>query len=162
MDTINFTGSPESLALGGVLAGVAFVVLFMIILIAIGLYIYHALAWQSIGRKQKYKRPWLAWIPFANVSMILQMGGFHWAWVFLFLIPILGWIALLVLITVSMWRVFEIAKYPGWLSLSYVLCMIPWLGFLFGIAYMITIGIIAWEKKKISKVKPVKKKLKRK
>ena len=152
MDSINLTGSPESFAFGEVLAGVAFVVLLMVFLIIIGLYIYHALAWQSIGRKQKYKRSWLAWIPFANVSMILQMGGFHWAWVFLFLVPILGWIALLVLITISMWRIFETAKYPGWLSLTYVLCIIPWFGFISGIAYMITIGIIAWEKKSYKQV----------
>jgi|TARA_Y100000310_G_scaffold256634_1_gene264470 hypothetical protein len=34
-------------------------------------------------------------IPFANSAMRLQLGKkFHWAWVFLYLIPIIGWIAI--------------------------------------------------------------------
>ncbi|NCN86275.1 hypothetical protein GW932_00420 [archaeon] len=111
-------------------------------LFGVAIYVYHALAWQTIGKKQKYKRPWLAWIPFANVSMILQMGRFNWAWVFLVLIPILGWIALFILLILSMWRIFEKAKYPGWASLSMIL---PTVG---KVLYLIVIGLVAWKKPK--------------
>src|SRR3989344_2761060 len=76
-------------------------------LIIIALYIYNALAWYSIAKKLKYKYPWLAWIPIANISMILQMGGFHWAWVFLIVIPIIGWIALGIMMIIATWRIFE-------------------------------------------------------
>jgi len=108
------------------------------LLISLVFYIYFALAWSTIAKKLKYKRPWLAWIPFANISMMFQLGGFHWAWIFLVLIPVLGWITLLVLMIISNWRVFEKRKYPGWFSLSLI---IPQLG---GILYLIVIGFVAW------------------
>ncbi len=112
------------------------------ILISIGLYVYFALAWMTIAKKMKYKHPWLAWIPIANCAMILQLGGFHWAWIFLVLVPVLGWIALWVLFIIATWRIFEKRKYPGWFSLSLV---IPKVG---GILYLIAIGFVAWGKKK--------------
>lgn len=139
--------------LGGALAGLAIFMVILVALFAIGLYVYHALAWQKIGKNQKYKYPWLSWIPFANISMIFQMGGFHWAWVFLFLLPVLGWIAIMVLLAISMWRIFEKAKYPGWLGLSYALIIIPYLGMFFSIAYLVVIGIVAWENKGFIKTK---------
>jgi ABC-type uncharacterized transport system YnjBCD permease subunit len=57
------------------------------------------------------------------------------------LIPIAGWLALLILITVSTWKIFEKKKYPGWFSLSII---IPQIGF---VLYMIAIGFVAWKKK---------------
>jgi hypothetical protein len=136
-------------------------IIFLITLFVIALYVYHALAWQKIGKNQKYKRPWLAWIPFANVSMIFQMGNFHWAWVFLFFVPILGWLAIAVLMTIAMWRIFEKSKYPGWLSISYPLSGAAKILF---IAYLVIIGLVAWKdfdelvSKKIAKKKASKKK----
>ena len=103
---------------------------------------YFAFAWMTIAKKMKYKHPWLAWIPIANLAMILQLGGFHWAWIFLALVPIVGWIALLVMSIIATWRIFEKRKYPGWFSLSLI---IPKVG---GILYLIAIGFVAWAKKK--------------
>ena len=139
----NLTNISRDMFIGGAFGAMAAGLITLIVLLAVGIYIYHALAWQRIGKNQKYEIPWLAWIPFANVSMILQMGNFHWAWVFLFLIPILGWIAIMVLITIAMWRIFDKAKYPAWLSLSY-----PLSGFVrvFFIVYMVIIGLVAWKK----------------
>ena len=105
-------------------------------------YVYHSLAWMTIARKLKHKRPWLAWIPFANTAMRLQMGGFHWAWVFLWLIPILGWIGIVVLLIISHWRIFKKRKYPGWFALGQI---IPKVG---SILYLIVIGVVAWEDRK--------------
>jgi len=126
-------------------------------LIVVGIYVYTALAWQTIARRQKYKHPWFAWIPFLNIVLLLEMGSFHWAWIFLILIPILGWIALSVLIIISVWRIFEKAKYPGWYSLSAV---IPKVG---GILFLIAIGFVAWKPiktKTVAKKKTVRKKKK--
>lgn len=119
-------------------------VLFLIILVifSIAIYIYTALAWYRIAKKLKHKNPWLAWIPFANVSLMLQLGGFHWAWVFLILIPIAGWIALMVLIVIANWKAFEKRKQPGWFSLAPI---IPYAG---SILYLIAIGLVAWQDKK--------------
>jgi hypothetical protein len=130
---------------GGIIGGLLAVGIVFLVLVSIGTYVYNSLAWMTIAKKVKHKKPWLAWIPFANISMWLQMGGFHWALVFLILIPILGWIALLVLMIISHWRVFEKLKYPGWLSLSII---IPKVG---GILYLIVIGFVAWAKKKKKK-----------
>lgn len=119
---------------------IALGILFIIIL-AVALYVYIALAWHTIARKVAHPRPWLAWIPFANISLMLQLGRFSWAWVFLILVPILGWLALLVLLIVANWRTFEDRNYQGWFSLGII---IPKIGF---ILYLITIGIVAWKDK---------------
>jgi len=124
---------------GGALGFLFGAVLVLGIIIAIGLYVYGALAWQTIARKLKYDKPWLAWIPFANVAMMLQLGNFHWAYVFLILIPVLGWIALLVLIIIANWRTFEKRNHPGWIALSQI---IPKVG---GLLYLIAIGFVAWK-----------------
>jgi hypothetical protein len=136
----------------------------------IAVYVYFSMAWMTIARKLKHSRPWLAWIPFANIAMILQLGGFHWAWVFLAATPFIGGlillllgmlnpfafilaliffivasfvggIALLVLGIVATWRAFERRKHPGWFSLS---ILIPYVGV---ILYFIAIGIVAWKDK---------------
>ncbi len=126
----------------GVLAALIAVGILLVIFFSIGIYVYAALAWMTIARKLKYKNPWFAWIPILNVVMMLQLGGFHWAWIFLSLIPILGWIALFVMLIIANWRIFEKRKYPGWLSLSII---IPKVG---GLLYLIAIGFVAWGKKK--------------
>ena len=133
-------GVKEAL-LGGTLGALIALGVMVLILFIVALYIYSSLAWYTIAKKLKHKKPWLAWIPIANVSLVLQLGRFHWAWVFLLLIPIAGWIALFVLIIIATWRAFEKRKYPGWLSLSMI---IPKVG---GILYLIAIGFVAWGKK---------------
>jgi hypothetical protein len=124
----------------------AFLIVFLIVVVA--LYVYSSFAWMTIAKKLNYKHPWLAWVPVANSAMILQLGGFHWAWIFLLFIPILGWIALFVLWIIATWRIFEKRKYPGALSLIIIASCIPWVGFLATIAYLIVVGFVAWQDKK--------------
>ncbi|MBU2561550.1 MAG: hypothetical protein KKD17_04580 [Nanoarchaeota archaeon] len=121
----------------------AFFIVFVMIFLA--LYVYTSLAVMTIGQKLKYKYPWLAWIPFANLSMILQMGKFHWAWVFLMLVPVLGWIALAVMLFVATWRIYEKRKYPGWLALIPLAGFVPVVGGLASIAHLIIMGFVAWK-----------------
>jgi len=127
---------------GGAIVSLITIGIFLVIMVSLAFYVYFALAWMTIAKKMKYKHPWLAWIPVANWAMILQLGGFHWAWIFLVLVPILGWITLMVLFVIATWRIFEKRKYPGWFSLSLV---IPKVG---GILYLVAIGFVAWAKKK--------------
>ena len=127
---------------GGALGGLFAIGVVALIILLAAVYIYTAWAWYTIARKLKHKNPWLAWIPFANIAMMLQLGGFHWAWVFLALIPILGWIALFVLVVIATWRIFERRGYPGWFSLSLV---IPKVG---AILYLVALGFVAWKDKK--------------
>lgn len=144
-ETILSSGNLSAFAsgfLGGMFGFLIVLGILAMIVVAIALYVYFALAWQTIARKLKHKNSWLAWIPFANLAMILQLGRFHWAWIFLTLIPILGWIALYVLIIIATWRVFEKRKYPGWFSLSLA---IPKAGF---ILYLVALGFVAWKNKR--------------
>ncbi len=142
-ESIDF--SKEFLA-GSVFGALATVAIFFAVVFIAAVYVYHSLAWYEIAKRKKHEKPWLAWIPFANISLILQMGGFHWAWVFLVLVPILGWIALFILSIISEWRIFESQNYPGWLSLASI---IPRIG---SLLYLIVIGVVAWYKRK-----PIKK-----
>jgi hypothetical protein len=148
------------IALGGGLFALSAALIIVFIIIALALYVYFAFAWMSVAKKAKHPRPWLAWIPFANLAMWLQMGGFHWAWVFLILlsfIPVVGTWPLYVLIIIAHWRVFDKLKFPAWLSLILVITLIPVVGFFGTIAYAIIIGIVAWSKEnKITTVKEVK------
>ena len=141
MDIISISESMQGIVSGGLLSKLIGAVFVLGILVAIGVYIYFALAWQTIAKKLKYKTPWLAWIPLANIALILELGGFHWALIFLILIPILGWIAITVLIIIATWRIFEKRDYPGWFSLSQI---IPQVGM---ILYLIAIGFVAWKDK---------------
>ena len=131
----------QALLAGTFGAIIALGIIIAVVLLAV-FYVYFALAWSTIAKKLKHKKPWLAWIPFANLAMMLQLGGFHWALIFILLIPILGWIAVFVLLIIATWRIFEKRKYPGWFSLSMI---IPKLGI---ILYLIAVGFVAWQDKK--------------
>src|SRR3989344_3660007 len=119
VDFSSWGGEEAAAFFGGSVAGgvigalVAIGILFLIMMIAL-VYVYFALAWYTIAKKMKHKNPWLAWIPFANISMLLPLGGFHWAWVFLLLIPFAGWVAVYVLFIIASWRIFAKRKYPNW------------------------------------------------
>jgi|SRR3989344_2669969 len=126
---------------GTTLGAVIIASIFFAFLLLAAFYIYFSYSWMTIARKLKYRNSWLAWIPVANVAMMLQLGGFHWAWIFLILIPFAGWVALFVLVVISTWRIFEKRDYPGWFSLSMI---IPKLG---GILYLIAIGFVAFKDK---------------
>jgi len=56
--------------------------------------------------------------------------------------PWLGWIALFIIGIIAKWEIFKKIKYPGWFSLAII---IPEIG---GILYLISIGFLAWGKKK--------------
>jgi len=140
----NFTEEMIAAPVVGALVALGFAIAFLIFA---AFYIYTSFVWVSIAKKLKYKNSWLAWIPFARWAMILQLGDFHWALVFLALIPILGWIALWVLLIIATWRVFEKRKYPGFLALIPILGFLPAIGWIANPAFLILIGFVAWKDK---------------
>jgi hypothetical protein len=143
----NWTGDIPDVFLGGAAGAVLAIVIMFAIVLGLAIYVYHALAWMTIAKKRKYKKAWLAWIPFASSAMRLQLGKkFHWAWVFLYLIPIVGWIAIWILLIVSHWKIFEMFRYPGWLSLAPLVNLLPRLSGLGTFAYLVIVGIVAWKK----------------
>ncbi|MFH1290607.1 MAG: hypothetical protein ABIH92_04315 [Nanoarchaeota archaeon] len=145
-----FTEQVGGALAGGIIGSLIAIGILIAILVFAAFYVYFALAWRTIARKLEYKKDWLAWIPIVNWAMILQLGGFHWAWIFLIVIPVLGWIALFILCIIAHWRIFEKRKYPGWFSLSMI---IPKVG---GILYLIALGFVAWSDKKGSTINETK------
>lgn len=142
----------------------------------LGIWIYTSFAYMGIARKMKYKRPWLAWIPFARGAMILQLGSFPWGWVFLWspllLLPLSllhlgigarvlfialafsGALAFNVLCYISHWRFFEKRGYYGWLALVPLVGLVAgYLSFLAGIAFLVILGFVAWKNGKMVKAR---------
>lgn len=129
------------IVVGGVIAAFALASISFILIMTFGVYIYLSMSWMTIAKKLKSKRWFLAWIPFARTGLVLKLDGFHWAWAFLYLVPVIGWFALLIITIVAKWRIFEKRKFPGWLALF---ILIPQAGI---IAHAIILGFVAWGKK---------------
>jgi len=142
---MNLTG--ETAITPAIIAGLIFMFLIFLV-IGVFFYVYYALAWYTIAKKLKHKKPWLAWIPIANWALILQLGKFNWKWIFLILIPLFGWVVLGIMIIISMWRIYEKRKYPGWLALTIVISTIPVISYLAIVADAVIIGLVAWKDRK--------------
>jgi CDP-diglyceride synthetase len=148
MTYMDFLTNWEEALVGGATGALVATLGIMFILFVAAVYIYQAWAWMTIAKKQKHKYPWLAWIPFAGDAMRLQLGKFHWAWVFLWVVPIFGWLALVILLTMAQWRIFEKEKYEGWFALSYPVMLLPRISEVGFVAYLIIIGFVAWRNPK--------------
>jgi len=112
----------------------------MLIFLGLIIYVYMALAWMTIAKKLGYDKPWLAWIPIANLFLIPILAKKNWPWGFIFLVPI----ANIVFYIMWTWNIFEQRKYPGWLSLLSIGGAIPLVGWLATIAYLVINGVVAW------------------
>jgi hypothetical protein len=142
-------GGPMIAGMIGAFAG--FIVLFIILIIA--LYIYQSLAFVAISKKAGLTMPGLSWIPGVGPTIqAYRISKMHW-WPWLLLIgcfiPILNFVCIIVFAVFSfmwVWKMFIAVKRPGWWALIPLGSMIPFLGILFGIAYMVLIGIAAWGK----------------
>ena len=125
----------ELLGLGAIFAGFFFV----FALLGIVVYIYMAIALMTIAKKTKTPNAWLAWIPFANLYLMTQIGGVPWWTIFgvlLSLIPFLGGLAVLALMVWWWWKISEAVGKPGWIG---ILMIVP-------IANLIVPGYLAWSK----------------
>lgn len=94
----------------------------------------------TIARKLHYKNNWLAWIPIVQFVLLPILAKKHWAWVFIFLVPIAG----LVFMIIWTWTIYERRKYPGYLALIPLAGVIPIIGILATIAHLVVMGFVAW------------------
>lgn len=78
-------------------AGVMFLVIF---LIAIACYVYTAICLMKIAKKTSTENAWLAWIPIANLVLMLQIARRPIWWIVLAIIPFVNlvWIVLGVIV----------------------------------------------------------------
>ena len=115
----------------------AMALVFLLIFLAV--YIYSALALMAIAKKTKTPNGWLAWIPIANIFLIIQIAKQPWWHIFallLYFIPAVGGLAFLVVSAFWWWKVAESIKRVGWQG---ILMVIP-------IVNLIMIGVFAWGK----------------
>jgi len=58
----------------------------MLLIIILVLYIFIALFFSTIARKLNYNKPWLAWIPIANIFLIPILADYKWWWGFIYIL----------------------------------------------------------------------------
>ena len=105
---------------------------FLVFFLIFGLagYVYVALALQTIAKKTNTENPWLAWIPIANVFLMLMVAKKPLWWFLLFLIPLVN-----IVISILVWMgIAEARNKPSWWG---ILTIVP-------IANLIVPGYLAW------------------
>jgi hypothetical protein len=135
--------TPEMFISGSALLALGSMVLAFILLLVVGLYVYFALVWMTVAKKLKYDKAWLAWIPIVQLVLfpiLAKKKESAWPWVFIFLVPIVNAVFLII----WTWVIFERRKYPGWLALVPLVGIIPFVGLFAGIANLIIWGLVAW------------------
>jgi hypothetical protein len=103
---------------------------FFFLLVVVAVYVYTALAVQTIAEKTNTENPWLAWIPIANIILLLNIAKKPIWWIVLFLIPLVN-----IIIIILVWMaVAEARGKPSWVG---VLMIVPFVG-------AIVPGYLAW------------------
>ncbi|PYV65553.1 MAG: hypothetical protein DMG95_01360 [Acidobacteria bacterium] len=116
----------NSIAAAGLGAG-----LIMIFLVfAAAFYVYMALALQTIADKTKTENSWLAWIPIANIVLMLNVAKKPIWWIVLFFIPVVN----IVFIIIVWMAMAEARGKPSWWG---ILMIVP-------VVNLITPGVLAW------------------
>ena len=109
-------------ALGGLLV--------FLLLFALAGYVYMALALQTIAQKTNTENAWLAWIPIANVVLMVMIAQKPVWWLLLFFIPVAN---IVVLIIVWM-AIAEARGKPNWWGIMMIVPVIN----------LIVPGYLAW------------------
>jgi ABC-type Na+ efflux pump permease subunit len=115
--------SPASMAFAGTM-------MLVFVVIGIAMYIYVALALQTIATKTATANGWLAWIPIANIFLMLSVAKKPTWWFILFLIPLVN-----IAVAIMTWMgVAEAVKKPSWWG---ILMIVP-------LANLVVPGYLAW------------------
>jgi Family of unknown function (DUF5684) len=105
-----------------------FLVIFCFLVLV--LYVYHALALQTIATKTNTENPWFAWIPILNIILMLNIAKKPIWWIILCLIPLVN-IAILIVVWMG---IAEARSKPNWWG---ILVIVPG-------ANLIVPGYLAW------------------
>lgn len=103
----------------------------------IAFYVFSALTQQKVAQKLGFENTWHAWVPILNVVQLFKMGDKSPWLILLFIVPVLGWLALYVITIIVHCR---IAEKLGYDKLMGLLILIP-------VASFILWGMFAWGKK---------------
>jgi len=117
------TGAAPVAALGGVM-------LLFVVVLGLAAYVYMSLALSTIATKTGTPNPWLAWIPIANIFLMLGVAKKPMWWFLLFLIPLVN-----IVIAIMVWMaVAEARGKPNWWG---VLMIVP-------LVNLVVPGYLAW------------------
>jgi Family of unknown function (DUF5684) len=123
----SFAVAQDHQARAAAAAGVAMFTFFIVFAV---MYIFFALAIQTIAQKTGTPNPWLAWIPIVNIILLLTIAKKPLWWILLLLIPVVN-----IVVSVIVWMaVAEVREKPSWWG---ILTIIP-------IANLIAVGYLAW------------------
>jgi len=104
--------------------------MFFAFLLAAVFYVYFALALQTIAKKTNTQNAWLAWIPIANIILMLNIAKKPLWWIILCLIPFVN-----IVIAIIVWMAIAEARgKPSWWG---ILLLIP-------LVNLIVPGYLAW------------------
>jgi hypothetical protein len=111
-------------------AGLGIGLIMVFLIIGAAAYVYMSLALQTIADKTKTENSWLAWIPIANLVLMLNIAKKPMWWFILFLVPFVN-----IVIAIMVWMaVAEARGKPSWWG---ILTIVP-------IANLIVPGVLAW------------------
>jgi hypothetical protein len=116
----------------GTAAGLAFAGAFMLVFLVFfgALYVYMALALSTIAKKTNTENPWLAWIPIANIVLMLNIAKKPIWWIILCFIPLVN-----IVILIIVWMAIAEARgKPNWWG---ILMIVP-------VVNLIVPGYLAW------------------
>ncbi|HWZ99499.1 MAG TPA: DUF5684 domain-containing protein [Candidatus Dormibacteraeota bacterium] len=108
--------------------GAGFIGIFLIFCLA--MYVYVALSLQTIAQKTNTENGWLAWIPIANIILMLNIGRKPIWWIVLFLIPFVG----IVMYILAWMAIAEARNKPSWWG---IMVIVP-------VMNLIMPGYLAW------------------
>ena len=117
--------------------GLVFMIFFLILFLA--LYLYVSFAIMAMAKKTNTPNGWMAFMPIANVILLLQIAKLPWWYVFGFLLGFIPFLGILILIAGGIylwWKVAEAVGKPGWWG---ILSIIP-------IVNLVIWGVMAWGK----------------
>jgi hypothetical protein len=111
-------------------AGLGIGLIMVFLIIGAAAYVYMSLALQTIADKTKTENSWLAWIPIANLVLMLNIAKKPMWWLILFLVPVVNFVIL-----IMVWMaVAEARGKPSWWG---ILTIVP-------VANLVVPGVLAW------------------
>jgi hypothetical protein len=125
--------SPEAAtAIGGAGLAIFGVMMLVMVVFALAMYIYMAVCFMKMAKKTGTPNAWLAWIPIANIILMIQIAKKPLWWIIMFFIPIAN-----LIFGILLWMALaEAMKKPSWIGL---LILVP-------IANIILPGYLAFSK----------------
>ncbi len=111
------------------IAAMGAVAIFMFVIFA-AVYVYFALAFQTIAKKTNTENPWWAWVPILNVLLVANIAKKPMWWGLLCFIPLVGIVFGIILLM----GVAEARNKPSWWG---ILMIVP-------VANLIVPGYLAW------------------